>query len=96
MIQEMEKIPGGTIFHSISALDPAGRFWVRCERHLDYTIEVNHNYFSINGFDVENAILRQAQDLLAECPACIEEKKLTVTRMCAQEEHDACSCAEKK
>ena len=90
MIQETEKIPGGTVFHCLSAIDPAGSFWVRCERHPDYTVQVRHNYFEIKGFDAKGTIFDQAVELLAQCPACVEEKKSK--SMCAQEEHDACGC----
>ena len=94
MIQETEKIEkilGGTIFHTLSAFNPAGSFWVRCDRHPEqYTVKVDHNYFDIAGFDARGTILDQAIGLLAQCPTCVEEKK--PKPMCAQEEHDACGC----
>ena len=91
MIQETEKILGGTIFHTLSAFDRAGSFWVRCDRHpKQYTVEVKHNYFEIDGFDAKGRIFDQAVKLLTQCPLCVEEKK--PKPMCAQEEHDACGC----
>lgn len=95
MIQETEKIPGGTVFHCISSMDPAGSFWVRCDRHPEqYTVEVKHNYFDIKGFDVKGTIFDQAVDLLAKCPECVKESIIVVSPSCPQEEHDACGCAQ--
>lgn len=89
-----EKIPGGTVCYQLSVMDPGGSFWVRCDKHKDYAVQVRHNYFAIDGFDAKGTIFDQAVGLLAQCPACISERPTEATRMCAQEEHDACGCAQ--
>ena len=91
-MQVAETIPGGIIYHSLSVSEPGGSFWVRCDRHPDYTVQVHHNYFAINGFDAKKSILDTAIETLAKCPNCVAEKQSETTRTCAQEEHDACGC----
>ncbi len=90
-----EHIPGGTVFTAISALDPGGSFWVRCNKHKDYTVQVLHNYFETLGLVAEGTIFDEAVRVLAQCPECPAEKTpiIVIKPSCPQEEHDACGCA---
>jgi hypothetical protein len=86
-MREIQKLEGGTLYQYLSASDPCGAFAVRCDRHPDYYARVDINQ---SAFWDYQTICNEAAEILARCPACVEEKK--PKPMCSQEEHDACGC----
>ncbi len=93
MNHQPQKIPGGVVYQIISPSDPAGNFYVRCDKHPKNCIQVIHNYFEV-GYATKGTLYDLSLDALAKCAQCVAEKKEEAGRSwrCPQEEHDACGC----
>lgn len=64
------KLNGGALHRIMTVSDPAGRFFVQCNKHPEYRNEITFSVLIYPGF-----IQRSAQQAINDCPRCVEERR---------------------
>lgn len=64
-------IKDGILYYDCTLLHPYGRWYIQCEKHPEFTTEIN---FSKTVFK-ESIVQQMAEHALENCPYCQEERK---------------------